>query len=103
MATESVTTDQAVGTEHDIWLTDERILTITLNKQSKQFPPEMDHLPVINEMICDLARAANAVVYQAENDPKAEESFLIQPVNAIANAIILLTKLSTAVHEEASS
>lgn len=104
MATESVAIKTiapppATHREHDLWIGDKRVLTIGLDAESRAFPPDVEHLPAINNTIQLLARAAKAVVYYAENQG-GDTAFLMQPVEGIANAIILLSQLSDAVQHE---
>lgn len=103
MAIESVATlpvSQA-GTEHDLWVGGRNVLSIRLDLGSKHFPPAPHHCADINQMIQGLARSAKAVVFQAENETDGvETSFLLQPLDDIADAIILLSQLSEAVRSE---
>lgn len=101
MATESVATRAAaqVGSSHDLWTGGGNVLTVRLDRDCKEFPPTSDHCAEISNMIQGLARAAKSVVFQAENDVR-ETTFLMQPVEDIANAIILLSQLSEAVRCE---
>lgn len=101
MATESVATrpDTEAGSSHDLWIGGGNVLTIQLDKDCKQFPPTSNHCADLSNMIQGLARAAKSVVFQAEND-MTETTFLMQPVEDIANAIILLSQLSEAVRSE---
>lgn len=94
MATESVATS---GSEHGLWLNIDQVLSITLNRESQGFPPTLDHCTRINTMIQGLARAARSVMFHAE---RAEDEFVAQPVEDIADAILFLSQLSNAVQEE---
>lgn len=96
MATESVTT---AGSTHGLWIGDDCVLTFDINKASREFPPSLDQCTKLNAMIQGLARAARATVYYAENAP-SNADFLMQPVEDIADAILLLSQLSQAVLDE---
>lgn len=101
MDTQSVATSPADhGGTHDLWLRD-AVLTVALDKNGKDFPPELDHVSSLNMTIQGLARALKAVIYHAENDSSVEASFAIQPIEDIADAIILLSQLAAAVQVEA--
>lgn len=97
MATESVAT---AGSTHGLWISDKTVLTVAVDRKSNEFPPHWEQCKSINQMIQGLARAANAVVYHAENDEQTDTFFALQPINDIANAIILLSQLSEAVTDE---
>jgi hypothetical protein len=88
------------GSRHDLWIGDRNVLTISIDKNSCEFPPTFDNCGDLNTIIQGLARAANSVMYQAENDETVKISFAMQPIGDIANAIILLSQLSQAVLEE---
>ncbi|UJJ58237.1 hypothetical protein [Rhodanobacter denitrificans] len=104
MANASVTTatgkaSAKTGSKHDLWITGgDKVLTVTIDKQCKEFPPETEHCRHLNNTIQGLARAAKAVVFHAENDSDA--SFAMQPIEDIADAIILLSQLSDAIRSE---
>lgn len=105
MASESVTTNLSQPEaqcfrELSLWLGEDQVLSICLDRNSKGFPPVREHPGRINMMIQDLARAAKATIYQAENDPKGDASFHLQPISGITDAIILLSQLSDAVQGE---
>ena len=107
MANESVAiaTGQASdkrGSKHDLWITGgDVVLTVTIDKQCKEFPPRFEQCGHLNNTIQGLARAAKAVVFHAENDPTGDTSFAMQPIEDIADAIILLSQLSDAIRIEA--
>lgn len=85
---------------HDLWIGD-KVLSIGLAPKLGHFPADPEQIENLNQMVCDLARAAKGVLYHAENG-EGEVEFLVQPVEAIADAIILLTQLSEAVRATAS-
>lgn len=92
------------GSEHSLWIGGEEcVLTITLNKHSRAFPPTTEKCDYLNQMIQGLARAAKDVIYRATNDANTDPEFVIQPVDDIADAIILLSQLSEAIRSEAQS
>lgn len=96
-------TDEALasrGSDHDLWIGEKRVLTIVLDRKGKGCPPHTEHCKSLNRMIQDLARAAKAVVYQAENDVNQDATFITQSIDGIAEAITLLSQLSTAVQSE---
>lgn len=89
------------GSKHDLWVAGgNMVLTVTIDKQCKDFPPETRQCGHLNNTIQGLARAAKAVVFHAENDSKVETSFAMEPIEDIANAIILLSQLSDAIRSE---
>jgi len=89
------------GSKHDLWITGgNAVLTVTIDKQCKEFPPETEHCRYLNNSIQGLARAAKAVVFHAENDSTVDTSFAMQPIEDIADAIILLSQLSDAIQSE---
>lgn len=105
MATESVATLTAAeipsaGSEHELWLGNGDVLSITLNRESKGFPPTADHIQPLHYMLQGLARAAKCVVDRA-GDVEVNE-FNMQPVSDIADAIILLSQLAEGVRHEIS-
>ena len=83
----------------DLWLSDDCVLTVAVDALLKGFEPDQSHHRVINNTIRDLARAVKPCIYAAENDTTRDTSFAIQPLEAIASAIIILTQLSTAVQD----
>lgn len=99
MAKTSVSVD-GPGSRHDLWIGEREVLTVGIDKDSREFPPVFRHCDDLNGMIQGLARAAHAVVYQAENDNAVETSFALQPISDIVRSIILLSQLSQAVIEE---
>lgn len=104
VAIKPANTGSAEGSEHDLWIGGEdRVLTITLNKRSRAFPPNTDHSVYFNKMIQGLARAAKDVIFRAENDVKTNTEFAVQPIDDIVNAIIMISQLSEAVQSEANS
>ncbi|WP_158881467.1 hypothetical protein [Rhodanobacter sp. L36] len=105
MATESVSTRKrqpsaAQRSKHDLWIADDKVLTITVDRKCKHFPPEVEQCDRINEMIQGLARAAKSVIFHVENDTGSDAEFATRPIGDIANAIILLSQLSTAIRTE---
>lgn len=108
MATESVATGQistkaASSYPHDVWIGRDDVLSIGISRNPQGFPAVVEHCDRLNDMIQGLARAAKSVVYQLENDDKADPSFVAQPVESLMEAIILLSQLSTAVQHECRS
>jgi hypothetical protein len=108
MASKSVaTTDNpaASGSKHDLWIGADggAVLTITIDKRSMEFPPDIKQCHRLNEMIQGLARATRAVAYAASNDPSGNTDFEMQPVEEIADAILVLSQLSAAICAEASA
>jgi hypothetical protein len=93
------------GSEHALWIGGggESLLTFTLNKNTRAFPPRIDQCAYLNQMIKGLARAVKDVMYRAENDVTANSDFVMQPIADIADAIIMLSQLSEAVQAEAQS
>lgn len=106
MATQSVAARAAVAPEHqgryhDLFVGSGRVLSITLSRDElRSFPPSLEHSCELGRMIHDLARAAKAVAYQAENDATQDMGFIVQSIEGIAEAITLLSQLSTAVQCE---
>lgn len=104
MASESVATTSAApatrcGSTHDLWIKSS-VLTVRIDKNDSDSPPEFDQCRQLNETIQGLARAAKAVIYQADNDTTSDAIFCMQPIEDIADAIILLSQLSRAVQSE---
>lgn len=86
---------------HDLFIGD-FVLSYSLDKESGGFPPAADQVKALNSTIQGLSRAIKSVYFQSENDSSAEASFLIQPVEDIANAIMILSQLSEAVQSRLS-
>lgn len=84
-------------TQCDLFLARGDVLSISLDPDGKNFPPTEAHCASIQEMIEGLARAARAVVYHAENDTATDACYAMQPVESIADAIVMLSRLSEAV------
>lgn len=102
MALQSVATNPvspSAGTNHDLWIDGNNVLTIRLDRDCKQFPPAHRHCRDLNRMIQGLARAAKAVVFQAENGQE-DADMLMEPLERIADAIVLLSQLSDGVLRE---
>lgn len=91
------------GSQHDLWISERYVLTISIDKQCNYFPPIAEQCGQLNEMIQGLARAAKAVTYHAENDEKADSAFSMQPIDNVMDAIILLSQLSQAIRSEAQA
>jgi hypothetical protein len=86
-------------TQCDLWVRGGDVLTVWLDQNHKMsFPAEAVVIAPLNDTIRDLARAAKAVLYSAENQEGGFD-FLAQPLEGIADAIILLTQLSNGVLE----
>jgi hypothetical protein len=107
MATKSVATQQqkavsSNGNEYDLWLRGSTVLTVGVNRATRAFPPDRQNIAAINQTIQDLARAAKAVAFHAENADEAEGSveFLMRPIEGIADSIIFMAQLSEAVREQ---
>jgi hypothetical protein len=86
---------------HDLWIGN-KVLTISLEKDSKGFPPAPEQVAALGSMVQLLARAIKAVAFHAENAPEGDGTadFVLQPVEGIGEAILLLTQLSGAVQAE---
>lgn len=98
----NVSTPQAPalsGSEHGIWIGDE-VLTIVVDKDCDGFPPSTEQCKSLDRMIQGLARAIKSVTYQAENDTTQCGIFVRQPIEDLADAIILLSQMSEAVRHE---
>lgn len=80
-----------------LWISND-LLAVNIDRQS--VPTEPKHAVLLQDMIQGLARAARAVAYQVQTDDKADPEFLVQPIEDIANAIVLLSQLSAAVSED---
>jgi len=92
----------AGGATCDLWIGGgSEVLTLSIDKHSKAFPPDIKQCQALNNTIQGLARAAKAVVFHADND--SDTSFAMQPVEDIADAIIILSQLSAAISAEATS
>lgn len=87
------------GSEHGIWIGDE-VLTIVVDKDCAGFPPDAQQCKSLDKMIQGLARAMKSVTYQAENDTTQCGIFVQQPIEDLADAIILLSQMSEAVRHE---
>lgn len=97
---------QAMGGRRcDLWIGggDGEVLTITIDKHSKAFPPDVKQCARLNDMIQGLARAARSVAYHARIEPSADTEFLMGPTEDIADAIMLLSQLSAAICAEVHS
>ena len=106
MSSESVTTagaPTACGNEFSLWIGGAYgvVLTFTIDKHSKAFPPNVKQCQSLNLMIQGLARAIRAVAYQAANDPSCDAEFAVEPAEDIADAIMILSQLSAAIQSEA--
>lgn len=99
MNAETVDRREAVteAAEYGLWIGKE-VLTIAMGQSSLAFEPTLAQTGHLNKMIQGLARAAKSVVVHAEDDKHTE--FVIQPIEDIADAIILLSQLATAVQDE---
>lgn len=80
----------------DLYISGGNVLTMLLDGKCNEFPPDADTCANLNLTIQGLARAARAVVYHAENDDQVDALYAMQPVESIADAIILLSQLSEA-------
>jgi len=104
MAIQSVATanhEPAAGwTKHDLWIGNKAVLTVAMGRDCREFQPQREHCRSLNLMIQGLAQATKSLIYQAENDTSIETNFVIQPLEEIANAIILFSQLSEAVRAE---
>jgi hypothetical protein len=100
MAAEIVTT--TLGSEHALWLGNGDVLSFTLDRNSKSFPPVIKDCQPLNQTIQGLTRALKAVIFQADNDEKMDREFASQPIVDIADAILILSQLSEAVVYEAT-
>lgn len=91
------------GNRCDLWFggSGGEVLTITIDRHSKAFPPRWTHCQLLNDTIQGLVRATKAVAYQASNDSSADAEFLMQPIEDIADAIMILSQLSAAISAEA--
>ena len=94
-AASPVTVSDAVE-KFDLSIAGGNVLTILLDGKCREFPPDADTCANLNLMIQGLARAARAVVYHAENDDEIDGMYAMQPVETIADAIIMLSQLSEA-------
>lgn len=86
-------------TSCDLWVGKALVLTVGLDKATKGCPADPQHIVALSRMVQGLARAQRAVAFQAENDTSNDASFLVQPIEDIADAIVLLMQLSDAVQE----
>lgn len=91
--------------EYALWIGGDHgsVLTISIDKRTKGFPPDFEQCQLLNDMIQGLARAARSVAYHARTDLSADTEFLMGPAEDIADAIMLLSQLSAAVCAEASA
>lgn len=80
--------------EVDLWLAGNDVVTLMVDPNSDMSRPGPENCAHINQMIQGLARAARAVVYHAENDDRVDTEFAMQPIESIAESIILLSQLS---------
>lgn len=87
------------GSTHDLWVGNSKVLTVGLDRNVTSFPPRLEHLEDLNEMIQGLSRASKLVASQLDHD-EDDPAFLLGPMEAIANAIQLLSQLSSAVTQE---
>lgn len=98
---------QAVGgSKHDLWIggaSGGEVLTITIDKHSRQSPPRVEQCRLLNGMIQSLARAVRSVTYHANNDSSLEAEFVMSPIEDIADAIVILSQLSEAICVEAAT
>jgi hypothetical protein len=104
MASASLTADSQQarsGSNHDLWIGAGSVLTISINKQSKAWAADEEQCGYLNRMIQGLARAAKSVKFHADNDVSVDTDFVMQPVEDIADAIVLLSQLSEAIRAEA--
>lgn len=85
---------------HALWVGKSSVLEVSMDPKSTGYPPAQEHSVALNTMVQGLARALRSVVYHAEHDASSDAAFLMQPVEDIADAIVLLTQLSGAVQQE---
>jgi hypothetical protein len=91
------------GSRHDLWIGGDggEVLTITIDKYSKAFPPDVKQCQLLNDMIQGLARATRSVVYHASNETSVDTEFVTQPIEDIVDATMILSQLSAAICAEA--
>jgi hypothetical protein len=87
------------GSTHSLWI-GEHVLDIHIDKSCNGWKPNLEQCHALNTTIQGLARAAKAVIFHSQNDPKTDITFAMDPISDIADAIILLTQLSDAVQHE---
>ncbi len=91
------------GSEHGLWIHGGNVLSVTLDRESKGFPPDLKCCGSLNRTIQGLARAIQSVVYHAESQGSelpVDGEFLMQPVEDLTDAIVLLSQLSDAIVHE---
>ena len=98
--TETITTSES--REHAVWVGNDNVLSFALDRHSKGFPPAQSQVGELHRLIQELARAAKSVIYQAEND-STDPAFTMQPVEGIADTIILLSQMAAAVQSEVNA
>lgn len=87
---------------HYVWIGGgESVLTIAFDKGGLSCPPQADQCKQLNSTILGLARALKSVIHHAEDGPE-DTSYLMQPAEDIANAIIFFSQLSAAIQSEIS-
>lgn len=97
LATPATQSQSGPGSPFDLWL-GTRVLTVHANRSSMRFPPHPEQIAALHKIICDLARAAKSVVYHAENEESPE--FVVQTIEGISDAIVLLSQLADGIHDE---
>lgn len=106
MATESVATPhpetpKPIGTEADLFITGEDVLTVYVSRHSLGFPPNTNTVKQLHNMVCGLARASIALsneMVRAEDNTELWAS----AAEDVAFATMLLTQLANAVTAELS-
>lgn len=104
MATQSVATLQPAspapnGTECDLFLAGGDVLTVCMNRGSKKFPPRLQALKPLNDMIQGLARANTAVAEKVMTAPDEDVLWFDAAAN-VGFAITLLSQLADGVVAE---
>lgn len=85
---------------YDLWLGKD-VLTVEINKNNKNFPPENSHVEKLTDMIRHCGRALPLLAKAAAES--TEPDFDLEPVEAIGEVIVLLTQLLDAVRRETSA
>lgn len=108
MATESVATlhpepPQPIGTEADLYLTGDEVLTVYVSRYSRLSPPSADSVKQLHYMVQSLARASIAIANtMMHSEGNGDIELWNSAAESVAFATMLLSQLAAATSAELS-